>query len=101
MTQVSTSGNLEQLNIVKDVRFGRFTWDSPTHDRPVLAARKYEIATGEAMNPIKQDVKNGVLREYKWGDTWLHHVSVSSILMFHVFSCEHEVLVRHMTLVFI
>lgn len=26
------------------------------------------IATGEAMNPIKQDVKNGVLREYKWGD---------------------------------
>jgi len=31
-------------------------------------SKKFEIATGEPMNPIKQDVKNGVLREYKWGD---------------------------------
>jgi len=35
---------------------------------PKWTRKKYEIATGEAMNPIKQDVKNGVLREYKWGD---------------------------------
>eukprot|EP00913_Durusdinium_trenchii_P006964 g6549.t1 len=56
---------------------------SPWHDIPLRNAdgsynfvceipkwtrKKYEIATGEAMNPIKQDVKNGVLREYKWGD---------------------------------
>jgi len=56
---------------------------SPWHDVPLKNAdgsynficeipkwtrKKFEIATGEAMNPIKQDVKNGVLREYKWGD---------------------------------
>lgn len=56
---------------------------SPWHDVPLKNAdgsynficeipkwtrKKYEIATGEPMNPIKQDVKNGVLREYKWGD---------------------------------
>ncbi|OLP89691.1 Soluble inorganic pyrophosphatase 1, chloroplastic [Symbiodinium microadriaticum] len=35
---------------------------------PKWTRKKYEIATGETMNPIKQDVKNGVLREYKWGD---------------------------------
>jgi len=35
---------------------------------PKWTRKKYEIATGEPMNPIKQDVKNGVLREYKWGD---------------------------------
>jgi inorganic pyrophosphatase len=35
---------------------------------PKWTRKKYEIATGEQWNPIKQDVKNGVLREYKWGD---------------------------------
>jgi len=35
---------------------------------PKWTRKKYEIATGEGMNPIKQDTKNGVLREYKWGD---------------------------------
>ncbi|CAE7812986.1 PPA6 [Symbiodinium sp. CCMP2592] len=35
---------------------------------PKWTRKKYEIATGEIMNPIKQDVKNGVLRDYKWGD---------------------------------
>jgi len=35
---------------------------------PKWTRKKFEIATGEPMNPIKQDVKNGVLREYKWGD---------------------------------
>lgn len=35
---------------------------------PKWTRKKYEIATGEPMNPIKQDVKNGELREYKWGD---------------------------------
>jgi inorganic pyrophosphatase len=35
---------------------------------PKWTRKKFEISTGEAMNPIKQDVKNGVLREYKWGD---------------------------------
>jgi len=35
---------------------------------PKWTRKKFEIATAEPMNPIKQDVKNGVLREYKWGD---------------------------------
>lgn len=35
---------------------------------PKWSRRKYEIATGEVLNPIKQDVKNGTLREYHWGD---------------------------------
>uniref|UniRef100_A0A7S4T4F9 inorganic diphosphatase n=1 Tax=Alexandrium monilatum TaxID=311494 RepID=A0A7S4T4F9_9DINO len=56
---------------------------SPWHDIPLKNAdnsynficeipkwtrKKFEIATAEHWNPIKQDVKNGVLREYKWGD---------------------------------
>lgn len=84
---------LAQITAVKegDVTSRRFrvwfecdgTRLSPWHDIPLRNAdgsynfvceipkwtrKKYEIATGEAMNPIKQDVKNGVLREYKWGD---------------------------------
>jgi inorganic pyrophosphatase len=35
---------------------------------PRYTRRKFEIATGEPFNPIKQDVKNGILREYAWGD---------------------------------
>ena len=34
---------------------------------------KNEIATGEPYNPIKQDVRNGVLREYKWGDMFFNY----------------------------
>lgn len=35
---------------------------------PKWTRAKYEIATGEPFNPIKQDVKNGKLRFYKHGD---------------------------------
>jgi inorganic pyrophosphatase len=35
---------------------------------PKWTRRKFEIATSEPFNPIKQDVKNAVLREYKWSD---------------------------------
>lgn len=56
---------------------------SPWHDIPLRNAdmsfnficeipkwtrAKFELATGEPFNPIKQDTKNGVLRDYKWGD---------------------------------
>eukprot|EP01083_Nonionella_stella_P143578 446536_1 len=34
---------------------------------------KYEIATGEVFNPIKQDVKNGQLRNYKYGDMMFNY----------------------------
>jgi inorganic pyrophosphatase len=35
---------------------------------PKWTRAKFEIATGEAYNPIKQDLKNGVPRFYKHGD---------------------------------
>lgn len=35
---------------------------------PKWTRAKFEIATGELYNPIKQDVKNGKLRFYKYGD---------------------------------
>jgi len=56
---------------------------SPWHDIPLHARdgslhficeipkwtrQKFEIATGEEFNPIKQDTKNGKLRNYNWGD---------------------------------
>jgi inorganic pyrophosphatase len=35
---------------------------------PKWTRAKMEIATGEPHNPIKQDTKNGKLRDYQWGD---------------------------------
>lgn len=35
---------------------------------PKWTRKKFEIATGEEFNPIKQDTKNGKLREYNHGD---------------------------------
>ena len=35
---------------------------------PKWTRAKFEISTSEAGNPLKQDEKKGVLREYKWGD---------------------------------
>ena len=35
---------------------------------PKWSRKKFEISTSEPFNPIKQDVKNGLLREYQWGD---------------------------------
>ena len=35
---------------------------------PKFSRAKFEIATGEEFNPIKQDVKKGRLREYNYGD---------------------------------
>jgi len=63
---------------------------SPWHDIPLYADEdsklchficeipkwtraKYEIATKEVLNPIKQDVKNGLLRFYKHGDIMFNY----------------------------
>merc|ERR1719217_2038979 len=35
---------------------------------PKWSRAKFEIATGEEFNPIKQDTKNGKLRDYNYGD---------------------------------
>ncbi len=40
---------------------------------PKWTRAKFEISTGEAGNPIKQDEKKGVLRDYKWGDMMFNY----------------------------
>lgn len=40
---------------------------------PKWTRKKMEIATGEPFNPIKQDTKNGKLREYTWGDMMFNY----------------------------
>jgi len=40
---------------------------------PKFSRKKYEIATDEEGNPIKQDVKKGQLREFKKGDIFFNY----------------------------
>lgn len=40
---------------------------------PKCSRKKYEIATKEAANPIKQDEKKGTLREFKKGDIYFNY----------------------------
>lgn len=54
---------------------------------PKYSRAKFEIATGEEFNPIKQDVKKGALRYYNYGDMLfncvpllLHQLNVRTIL---------------------
>jgi len=52
--------------------------------------KKYEIATDEIGNPIKQDEKKGVLREFKKGDIFFNYgclpvsPSCTWYIMFHL-----------------
>mmetsp|Transcript_22038 Transcript_22038/g.26937 ORF Transcript_22038/g.26937 Transcript_22038/m.26937 type:complete len:304 (-) Transcript_22038:97-1008(-) len=53
--------------------------DQPTpylnfvNEIPKFSRKKYEIATDEEGNPIKQDEKKGVLREFKKGDIFFNY----------------------------
>jgi len=47
---------------------------------PSSRSKKYEIATDEIGNPIKQDEKKGVLREFKKGDIFFNYGMCSHIL---------------------
>lgn len=50
---------------------------------PKWTRAKFEIATDEPFNPIKQDTRNGVLRDYKW-------VSLAVVrLLLPVMNCRH------------
>jgi inorganic pyrophosphatase len=40
---------------------------------PKWTRKKYEIATKEALNPIKQDEKKGQLRSFKKGDIYFNY----------------------------
>jgi len=62
-------GQLKQISPWHDIPL--FSPDGYVHmitEIPKFSRAKFEIATGEPFNPIKQDVKNGKLREYKHGD---------------------------------
>ena len=49
-----------------------------------MQRKKYEIATDEVGNPIKQDEKKGVLREFKKGDIFFNYGCLPvSILILH------------------
>lgn len=81
-----TKGTLDYRVFFEHAEKGRI---SPWHDIPLFASAygnfnflceipkwtraKFEVATGEAANPIKQDEKKGVLREYKWGDMMFNY----------------------------
>ena len=53
--------------------------------------KKYEIATDEVGNPIKQDEKKGKLREFKKGDIFFNYgclpVSYYTLFCFYVCVC--------------
>jgi len=63
------NGELKQISPWHDIPL--FSPDGFVHmitEIPKFSRAKYEIATGEPFNPIKQDTKNGKLREYHYGD---------------------------------
>ncbi|KAF0720567.1 Aste57867_207 [Aphanomyces stellatus] len=77
-----------RVNFVYHHRDGSKVHISPWHDIPLYNSdgsvnficeipkwtrKKFEIATGEPFNPIKQDTKNGKLREYGWGDMMFNY----------------------------
>ena len=46
---------------------------------PKWTRHKWEIATGELYNPIKQDVKNGRLRDYAFGDMLFNYGALPQV----------------------
>jgi len=62
-------GQLKQISPWHDIPL--YSSDGYVHmitEIPKFSRAKFEIATGENFNPIKQDTKNGKLREYIYGD---------------------------------
>jgi len=62
-------GQLKQISPWHDIPL--YSADGYVHmltEIPKFSRAKFEIATGEPFNPIKQDTKNGKLRDYKYGD---------------------------------
>ena len=47
---------------------------------PKWTRRKFEIATGEPFNAIKQDVQNGLLRQYAWGGMCYHILLLAVVI---------------------
>ena len=62
-------GRLKQISPWHDIPL--YSSDGYVHmitEIPKFSRAKFEIATGEPFNPIKQDTKNGKLRDYNYGD---------------------------------
>jgi len=62
-------GQLKQISPWHDIPL--YSTDGYVHmvtEIPKFSRAKFEIATGEPFNPIKQDTKNGKLRDYNYGD---------------------------------
>ena len=60
-----------QIPLYSDGRDCRHEIDAMVHfvcEIPRGTRKKFEVATDEVMNPIKQDTRNGALREYVYGD---------------------------------
>jgi len=63
------NGQLKQISPWHDIPL--YSPDGFVHmvtEIPKFSRAKFEIATGEPYNPIKQDTKNGKLRNYNYGD---------------------------------
>jgi inorganic pyrophosphatase len=81
MKTVDKSGNKKPISLWHDVTLVHI---DPATNRPTpylnfvceipkFSRKKYEIATDEVGNPIKQDEKKGVLREFKKGDIFFNY----------------------------
>jgi len=81
MKTVDKSGNKKPISVWHDVTLVDI---DPATNRatpylnfvceiPKFSRKKYEIATDEVGNPIKQDEKKGVLREFKKGDIFFNY----------------------------
>ena len=52
--------------------------------------KKYEIATDEVGNPIKQDEKKGTLREFKKGDIFFNYGCLPVSKCGRIVCCGHK-----------
>lgn len=68
-----------QISLWHDIPLYPFTRSRQDHivnmvnEIPKCSRKKYEIATKELNNPIKQDTKDGALREFKKGDLYFNY----------------------------
>jgi len=81
MKTVNKNGGKKEISLWHDVTLVHIdpATNKPTpylnfvNEIPKFSRKKYEIATDEVGNPIKQDEKKGVLREFKKGDIFFNY----------------------------
>ena len=73
---IQNNGKLKQISPWHDIPLHHLTDQNIFNfvcEIPKWSRAKYEISTGEAYNPIHQDVKNGKLRFYQHGDMMFNY----------------------------